>query len=267
MPAEIEAQYRFDNSWVQARERLAAIEAGNDPGTIRHLEALGVSEGWRCLEIGGGGGSITEWLCRRVGPSGRVVATDVNPRFLEALDFPNLEVRRHNIVDDDLEQGAFDLVHTRAVLVHLAEREKALDRIVAALKRGGWLLAEETDSISFVADPRAGEVACDRFLKMLRAHQAAGSGIDLFYGRRLFADLHARGLVDVDAEGRSRMVRGATRGAQFWRLTYSQMREVLLRSGELDAEELEASLTLIDDPNFVFMGPTLMAAWGRRPEA
>jgi phospholipid N-methyltransferase len=94
-PVAIKSQYRFANSWIEARERLAAIEAGNDPGTIRHLEALGVSEGWHCLEIGGGGGSITEWLCQRVGSLGRVVATDVNPRFLEALDFPSLEVRRH----------------------------------------------------------------------------------------------------------------------------------------------------------------------------
>jgi phospholipid N-methyltransferase len=85
----LKIEYRFDNDWFQARERLAAIEAGSDPVTIRHLEALGVGEGWHCLEVGGGGGSITEWLCRRVGSSRRVVATDVNPRFLEALDFPN----------------------------------------------------------------------------------------------------------------------------------------------------------------------------------
>jgi hypothetical protein len=70
----IESEYSLDNTWVQARERLAALEALVDPSTIRHLEALGVSEGWQCLEVGGGGGSITEWLCRRVGPAGRVVA-------------------------------------------------------------------------------------------------------------------------------------------------------------------------------------------------
>ena len=263
----VKSEYRFDNAWVQARERLAAIEAGTDPGTIRHLDALGVSEGWHCLEVGGGGGAITEWLCRRAGSSGRVVATDVNPRFLEALDFPNLEVRRHNIVDDELEQGAFDLVHTRAVLVHLAERDKALDRLVAALKPGGWLLVEETDSISYVADQRAGEVACDLFLKVMQAHQAAGTGVDLFYGRRVYADVCARGLVEVESEGRSRMMRGATQAARFWRLSYTQLRETLLGSGQLDAEDFNACLALFDDPNFVFMGPTLMAIWGRRPTA
>ena len=37
-PSAVRSQYRFDNSWVQACERLAAIEASTDPGTIRHLE-------------------------------------------------------------------------------------------------------------------------------------------------------------------------------------------------------------------------------------
>src|ERR671926_1028819 len=138
----IKPEYRFDNAWLQARDRLAALEAQLDPGTIRHLQALGVGDGWHCLEIGGGGGSITEWLCRRVGPTGRVVATDINTRFLEALDFGNLEVRVHNIVEDELEQGAFDLVHARGVLVYLSQRDTMLERMVSALRPGGVVLVE-----------------------------------------------------------------------------------------------------------------------------
>jgi SAM-dependent methyltransferase len=260
----VKQQYRLDNAWVRARERLALVEARYDPGTIRHLKSLGVNEGWHCLEIGGGG-SIADWLCRRVGSSGHVVATDINTRFLQALDLPNLEVRRHNIVDDVLEEGAFDLVHTRAVLVHLDQRDTALDRLVAALRPGGWLLAEENDFASFVADPRAGDVACERLARLIKTHQAAGGGVDVFYGRRLYADQCARGLVDVGAEGRSWMGSGAAPSAQGLRLSYTQMREVLLGAGELDAEELDACLALFDDPNFVFMHGTLMAAWGRWP--
>jgi tRNA A58 N-methylase Trm61 len=56
------------------------------------LESLGVADGWRCLEVGAGGGSIAEWLCRRVGRKGAVLATDLDTRFLYALDFPNLEI-------------------------------------------------------------------------------------------------------------------------------------------------------------------------------
>lgn len=89
--------YTLDNAWSQARERLVTLEALADPGSIRHLEALGVGEGWRCLEVGAGAGSIADWLCRRVGPSGFVLATDLDPSFLEDRQQPNLEVRQHNM--------------------------------------------------------------------------------------------------------------------------------------------------------------------------
>ena len=38
-----------------------------DPVTIRHMETIRVTEGWKCLEVGAGAGSIAEWLSRRVG--------------------------------------------------------------------------------------------------------------------------------------------------------------------------------------------------------
>src|SRR3712207_2281029 len=112
--------YVFDNAWQQARDRLAGLEQAFDPGTIRHLAARGVGPGWHCLEVGAGGGSIADWLCRQVGSSGRVVATDLDTRFLEALAYPQLESRRHDIVTDELEEGAFDLIHVRLLLHHLA---------------------------------------------------------------------------------------------------------------------------------------------------
>ena len=84
-------------------ERHGAFERERDPATIRYLEEIGVSSGWRCLEVGGGGGTIAEWLCPRVGTAGHVVATELDTRLLEAIDSPNIEVRRHDIVNDDLE--------------------------------------------------------------------------------------------------------------------------------------------------------------------
>jgi hypothetical protein len=45
-------QYVYDNTWQNARERIALLETVYDPGTIRHLEALGIADGWRCLPSG-----------------------------------------------------------------------------------------------------------------------------------------------------------------------------------------------------------------------
>src|SRR5262249_46808189 len=136
LPVADQTEYTLDNAWKHARERLALLEALTDPGTIRHLELIGVAPGWRCWETGGGGGSVAAWLCERVGPAGHVIATDLDTRFLAALRHDNLDVRRHDIVAKPPPEGAFDLVHARALLVHLTQREAVLDRMVAALRPG-----------------------------------------------------------------------------------------------------------------------------------
>src|SRR5688500_13501668 len=69
-------------------ERLRTLEALLDAGTIQHLERRGVRRGWRCLEVGAGGGSIAAWLAARVAPEGSVVATDLDTTVLEALAHP-----------------------------------------------------------------------------------------------------------------------------------------------------------------------------------
>src|SRR5215470_13250338 len=123
-------EYLLDNAWQQQRARLAGLEAWFDPGTIRHLESLGVAAGWSCWEVGAGGGSIAEWLARHVGPSGQVFATDLDTRFVGQLDYPNLTVRRHNILADTPPQAAFDLVHARFVIEHLDDRMGALRQML-----------------------------------------------------------------------------------------------------------------------------------------
>jgi tRNA A58 N-methylase Trm61 len=62
---------------ADARDRLRAAEELLDDGTTRLLARLGVGAGWRCLEVGAGGGSIARWLANAVGPDGKVIATDV----------------------------------------------------------------------------------------------------------------------------------------------------------------------------------------------
>jgi hypothetical protein len=111
-----DSAYVLDNAGGQAPARFDALSAVFDPGTIGHLEKCGIGPGWHCLEVGGGGGSIAAWLSQRVGPTGGVLVTDIDPRHLKSLKFANLEVRCHNIVKDPLPEASFDLVHARLVL-------------------------------------------------------------------------------------------------------------------------------------------------------
>src|SRR5215469_13693929 len=89
-------KYVFDNAGKSAETQYRELSRVYDENTIRHIEQLGIDRGWSCLEIGAGGGSIASWLCARVGVRGRVLATDLDPRFLEELSYTNLEVLRHD---------------------------------------------------------------------------------------------------------------------------------------------------------------------------
>jgi len=132
-------------------ERLQLLQQTLDPLTIRRFEQLGVQKGWRCLEVGAGRGSVARWLAKQVESQGKVVATDIGTRLLDKTREPNLEMRRHDILVDDLEQEYYDLVHTRAVLMHLADPVQAVKKMAAAVRPGGWLFLEEFDWISFGA--------------------------------------------------------------------------------------------------------------------
>ncbi|HEY8884777.1 MAG TPA: methyltransferase domain-containing protein [Chloroflexota bacterium] len=258
-------EYTLDNAWSHARKRLDLLETVLNPVTIRHLDRLGVAEGWHCLDVGAGGGSIAEWLCRRVGANGHVLATDINTRFLDVLDYPNLEVRRHDITTEALPEAAFDLVHTRAVLCHLVEPALALRRMVAALKPGGWLLADEVDNASSLPDPRFR--GADLYAKGRAAFRQVTSagGFDHDYGRRLYADVRAAGLIDVDAAGNIQMLRAHTPFARCMQLTYAQNRVRIVGANLLTDEEMDRFIALHDDEDFAGMSHLQMAVWGRKP--
>jgi SAM-dependent methyltransferase len=259
--------YLLDNAWEQQRQRLAGLEAWFDPGSIRHLIALGVAEGWRCLEVGGGGGSIARWLCQRAGPNGHVVVTDLDTRFLAALGEPNLDVRQHDITRDQLPERAFDLVHARFVLEHLADRAATLRRMIASLAPGGWLLIEETDSASWLPAPEVPAEDAALFTRWTRAFLALcqSTGVDAYAGRRGAGELRALGLSEVDAEGRVYMVRGGTPPSEVWRLTAEQVSPRLIASGYLSEDDMARVLSLLADPSFAWMEALVMATWGRKP--
>jgi ubiquinone/menaquinone biosynthesis C-methylase UbiE len=259
--------YSLDNSSREAPARFDALSGMFDRGTIRHLEDRGVSESWRCLEVGGGGGSITSWLANRVGPTGQVVVTDIDPRFLEPLAAHNVEVRKHNIVTDPLPDAAFDLIHARLILVHLPEREKVLARLVSALKPGGWLMDEEFDSISLLPDPAVspGEVSLNTQLAVMRMLE--DRGVERRFGRLLYGRLRALGLVEVGAEARLFMWRGGSSDVSLMRTNFKQLRGDLLDAQYITEQELDQDSMRLDDPEFMTPSPTMWTAWGRRSTA
>lgn len=255
--------YLFEHNWTEERRRLALLEHVFDPGTEAHLGRIPLAEGASCLEIGAGAGSVARWLCERVGPDGWVVATDLDTGFLEQLPEKNLEVRRHDIVADELEEGAFDLVHSRLVLDHLPTREQVVRRLAEAVRPGGWLVAECFDWSSLVAAPAcSGGDLMSRVISALPLVFPPGAPE---CGRGVPGMFRAAGLTDVGAEGQVHVGIGGTPAAAFWQVTLAALREPVLGTGALTAAEFDAAAASCDDEGLCFLFPTLVTTWGRRP--
>src|SRR5215472_18642888 len=127
------AGYAFPHTDAGESRRLDLFAERLDPVTKRRIGQLRLGPAVRCLEIGGGRGSIARWLCRDVAPQGHVTATDLDTDFLSRLALPNLTVLRHDVRTDDFPEGSFDLVHVRTVLMHIPHRMDVLRRMASWL--------------------------------------------------------------------------------------------------------------------------------------
>jgi SAM-dependent methyltransferase len=141
------SEYVLPHQLRGERNRLDLMSALLDPVERGHFDQLGIGRGWQCLELGCGNGSISGTLVEYVAPTGHVVASDIDLRYMKDLQTPCLEVRRIDLLNDPIEQGAYDLVVARALLHHLTPARKGLARMVEALKPGGVLLSIEPDML------------------------------------------------------------------------------------------------------------------------
>ncbi|HEY0582480.1 MAG TPA: methyltransferase domain-containing protein, partial [Chloroflexota bacterium] len=244
------------------RTRLRAAEELLDPGTIHLLERLAVGPGWRCLEVGAGGGSIARWLAERVGPGGQVVATDLETRHLAEVAGPNVEVRRHDVVAEPLEDNAYDLIHARLVLEHLPERDAVLTKLAQALRPGGWLMIEDVDYVSGIPISALG-AAEHAHSQATRLAEFGRQGVEHAFGRQLPARLRGLGLTDVGNEGRVWVMEGGSPGARWFGLSMQHLRPRLVGPGKLTEAEVDRMLELFDDPAWSAFSPIILAAWAR----
>jgi SAM-dependent methyltransferase len=251
--------YAFPHTGADERRRLELLAQRLDPITVRRVERLELARTARCLEVGGGQGSIARWLCEYVGPEGHVTATDLETDFLVQLSLPNLVVLRHDVTTDEFADGSFDFVHARAVLMHIGQRTATLRRMVSWLAPGGWLLVEDADFGMWLGD----------YDPIWSAHppawhEAFPNG-SLSQGRALLRQVHRLDLADVGADAEVDIVQPGTPQAEFYRLSMAATAEPLVASGVLTAQEAAKLVTRVDEPDFLGCGFVFIGAWGRRP--
>lgn len=249
---------------VAESERLRLLETCWDPCTTRRLAALGVGPGWRCLEVGAGHGSIAGWLAERVRPTGSVVAADIDPRFLG--DVPaGVEVRRIDAGRDGFEAGAYDLVHCRALLMHLPDPDAAFARMVAAVRPGGVLLAEEGDYglLRFDGHPEAERI--NALAERAVTELAEARIMDGRLGRRLPGLLTRSGLTLGGAEVETSVAVAGDPHWEFERATACAAADNMLALGIYTDAEAGLLKSFFAGDGAVVTTLTMVAAWGRRP--
>jgi len=114
--------------------------------TERMLDAAGVVPGARVLDLGTGTGDSAILAGARVGPTGRVLATDISKPMLkaaaegaQAAGATNVEFQVADAGALELDAGSFDAVIARFSLMFVPDFPKALGRIRQVLRPGGGL--------------------------------------------------------------------------------------------------------------------------------
>lgn len=246
-------------------ERLCAIQEEFDPGTFRRLARLGVGPGASCLEVGPGAGSVMRWMCERVGSTGKIVAIDLNPKFVAAEALSNLEIRQADICSAELEPGQFDLVHARYVLLHIHDAQKAFSKMVSALKPGGWLLIEEPD---FTTQQPVGENRPDTevvtrvFDSILKLYTSMG--IHPTLGRNLPALFQKERLLEIGSEVHLPFSPGGSRMAKIMKMSVDHLAERLIDTGIPTKKDMTRFIQLSDDPTSWMMYYATISVWGRK---
>jgi ubiquinone/menaquinone biosynthesis C-methylase UbiE len=257
--------YLLDNANAKAGTRMEVLARLYDPASRRILEATGISAGWRCLEVGGGGGSLARWMAERVGAEGHVLCTDLDTRIIErGRAGANLEVMQHDIARDALPMNAFDLAHARLVMIHVPEREVALEKMTLSLKPGGWLVIEDFDSASLQPDAKVNRFetplpTSEAVRKYLTRHQ------DGYYGRRLHGRFRELGLVNVFAEARMVMFDRHNGGADLMRVNFEQIGADVIAAGLITRAQIDADLAMLERDEFAIPSPIMWSVSGRKP--
>lgn len=248
------------------RIRLDAIAKLTDPATVRYLDQIGVGEGWRCAEVGAGTGTIAQWLSNRVGHFGKVEAIDIDAKYLQDLAAPNLEVLEQDITTTKLEEGTYDLIHAKILLLHLPERERVLAEMVAALKPGGYLLVEESDIRSIQqCDPPSplitrAATALETFFYFGGAHPG--------YGMRLLPAVKKAGLKVTGTDCQLTAVQCGTPEIETISLSFGKLAPIVVSAGLMSQREVDEVFAIFATPSdTVVYTPTTVSVWGQRAAA
>lgn len=117
------------------------------------IELLAVGPGMAVADLGAGTGFFLPYLAAAVGPTGRVVALDVEPRMVEFMQqriaeagLAQVEAKLTAADDPGLAPGSIDRILIVNVWHHIDARERYAELLAAALRTGGTVAVVDYDA-------------------------------------------------------------------------------------------------------------------------
>jgi len=113
------------------------------------LHRLGLGPGWRCADVGAGGGDVSVALAEMVGRDGRVYAVDSDPAARDevaraAAAAAHAQVIALTQAGEDLTlPEQVDLAFCRFLLLHVHDPAVVVGAMAAVVKPGAWVVVQE----------------------------------------------------------------------------------------------------------------------------
>ena len=135
------------------------------PWAERLIEAVGIREGARVLDVACGTGAVTRLVADRVGEGGSVVGLDLNESMLAVArrQRDDVEWRRGDAGELPFPDDAFDVVTCQAGLMFFPDPEDALREMARVVKPDGAIGVQ-------VWDRRVDQPAYDPFNEVVERH-------------------------------------------------------------------------------------------------
>jgi SAM-dependent methyltransferase len=259
-PAELERIQLQARIWAPAAEEM--------------LDAIGVRQGWHCVDMGCGAMGILEPLMRRTESQGRVVGIETDAvqlaalqKYLGATGLKNVEILDRDAYATGLPDASFDLTHARFLFAPSGRDPVLLSEMIRLTRPGGVIAIQEPDAASWNCHPS--RPAWDK-LKEIILHSFKIAGGDFDAGRRMYGLLRGTGILNVQVRA---AVVALHDSHPYMRLPVqfaASLRQRIISSGIVSETTLDELMRQVEavttDPATFTTSFTLIQTWGTKPE-
>ncbi len=110
-------------------------------------ERLGIGAGWKCVDVGAGGGDVSVALGKIVGPSGRVFAVDIDPKrrdqVAEIASRETQVIALTQAAEEMILPEKVDLAFCRFLLLQVIDPKRVIERMARVVNDHGWIVIQE----------------------------------------------------------------------------------------------------------------------------